>query len=131
MNKHKYYNIKILAWLLLIFLWAIYDIFLETNLLLSLIFVVWWMVLVVTTTLKYNKFWAWIKKDERIKKLALVSWSYSWFITFLTINILFWINHLNIIELSTNAIISIIMFIMILSMWIFLFIFKNKPDYEN
>lgn len=131
MSKHKYYNIKILAWLLLISLWAIYDIFLETNLLLSLIFVVWWIVLVVTTTLKYNEFWAWIKKDERIKKLALVSWSYSWFITFLTINILFWINHFNIIELSTNAIISIIMFIMILSIWIFQFIFKNKPDYEN
>ncbi|HKL43752.1 MAG TPA: hypothetical protein VJ892_00560 [Candidatus Absconditabacterales bacterium] len=131
MNKHKYYNIKILAGLLLIFLGAIYDIFLETNLLLSLIFVVGGMVLVVTTTLKYNKFGAGIKKDERIKKLALVSGSYSWFITFLTINILFWINHLNIIELSTNAIISIIMFIMILSMGIFLFIFKNKPDYEN
>jgi len=125
------YNLYIITWILLIILWIIYNILFQVNIIINIIFYVAGFSFILISTLKYNKHWTWIIKDERTLKLSLVSTSYSWFITFVSINIIFWLNYLKIINFTKECIISIIMFIMIMSLGILQLFFKKKSDYEN
>lgn len=66
-------------------------------------------------------------KDERTEKVACKSIWLSWFITFIVINIFFWIDRYTNIILTNNQIFSLLFFIMIFSVIIWKVYYNKKP----
>jgi predicted CDP-diglyceride synthetase/phosphatidate cytidylyltransferase len=126
MKKKSHYIILIFSGLLLILLGIIYQITNLSNELISLIIINVGIILVVVSVLKFNNFGAGLKQDERTRKLSLKALSYSWLITFLTINIIFWINFFNIINFTFSNGIAILLFVMIFSATGLQFIYKKR-----
>ena len=55
------------------------------------------------------------EKDERTKKLGAYGLSYSWFITFLALNLLFWIDRLHFVQLTVSSVIIILFILMLVT----------------
>lgn len=70
------------------------------------------------------------KKDERTIKLSSYAASWSWLATLITVALLFWIDYLGIYTLAVGQIISIIMFVMIITLVIFRWHFERKGDIQ-
>ncbi len=71
-----------------------------------------------------------ISHDERTKKLSARAISHSWFITFIMLNILFWIDQLEILKLTLNQGIAILMPVMLMSAALLQWLYKRKGDIE-
>ena len=56
-----------------------------------------------------------LRSDERTKKMGAKALSVSWFITFIAINILFWVDELKLIEMSAKAVLSLLLPLMLLT----------------
>lgn len=70
------------------------------------------------------------EKDERTKKLGAYGLSYSWFITFLALNLLFWIDRLHFVQLSVYSVIIILFFLMLVTAKGFQWYFLSKGDVD-
>ncbi|MFO7710657.1 MAG: hypothetical protein R6V53_02730 [Candidatus Woesearchaeota archaeon] len=55
-------------------------------------------------------------KDELTRKIADRAAAYSWVITLITLLLIFWLNHFEIVVFSVNAVITIIYVIMVATM---------------
>lgn len=69
-------------------------------------------------------------RDERTKKLATYGITYSWLLTLVLIMVLYWIDFFGLAELTAGAILSILLFFMIISANIFRWYFMQKGDVE-
>ncbi|MFA0821305.1 MAG: hypothetical protein ACC612_00235 [Methanomethylovorans sp.] len=70
------------------------------------------------------------EKDERTKKLGAYGLSYSWFITFLALNLLFWIDRLHFAQLSVSTVIFILFILMLVTAKGFQWHFLSKGDVD-
>ncbi|WP_321420125.1 hypothetical protein [uncultured Methanomethylovorans sp.] len=70
------------------------------------------------------------EKDERTKKLGAYGLSYSWLITFLALNLLFWIDRLHIVQLTVYSVIIIQFFLMLVTAKGFQWYFLSKGDVD-
>ncbi len=126
MTKEKKYTIAIISGVLLILLGSFYYFSGMASNLIGLLFINLGIILVVIKTLQFNKFGAGVKQDERTRKISTRGISYSWLTTFVFLNILFWIDVFQIINLDLSQGISLIFFVMIISAVVFKALLKNK-----
>jgi len=70
------------------------------------------------------------EKDERTKKLGAYGLSYSWFITFLALNLLFWIDRLHFVQLTVSSVIIILFILMLVTAKGFQWHFLSKGDVD-
>ena len=126
MNERKQYVITILAGLLLISLGVFYQLTDLANEIISLIFINAGTIITFIGVIKFNRFGAGLTQDERTRKLGAIALSYSWLITFVTLNIIFWIDYLEIIRLTISQGLGIMLFVMVLSAGILQWILKRK-----
>jgi len=126
MKERKQYVITILAGLLLISLGVFYQLTDLANEIISLIFINTGTIITVIGVIHFNKFGARLTQDERTRKLGAIALSYSWLITFVTLNIIFWIDYLKIIGLTISQVLGIMLFVMVLSAGILQWILKRK-----
>jgi len=115
MNKKKQYVITIIAGLLLISIGIFYHLTDLANENISFIFINVGTVMIVIGVIQFNKSGAGLSQDERTRKLGARALSYSWLITFVTLNIIFWIDFLEIIRLTISQGFGIMLFVMVLS----------------
>lgn len=87
------------------------------------------IVIVIISFLRY-RYPERYQKDERTKKLSSYAASWSWLITLVTIALLFWLLYLDIFELSATQVLSIVLFVMILTLIVFYWYFSRKGDME-
>lgn len=71
-----------------------------------------------------------LKKDERSKKISAWAASYSWILTIFALMIMFWVNKLNLIPLSTDLVIGLTYIVMVASLIIYKYYFNKKGDIE-
>jgi uncharacterized membrane protein len=70
------------------------------------------------------------EKDERTKKLGAYGLSYSWLITFLALNLLFWIDRLQFVRLTVSGVIFILFILMLATAKGFQWYFLSKGDVD-
>lgn len=70
------------------------------------------------------------RQDERTRRIGAWGLSYSWFITFITLFILFWIQYLGLITLSVQIVILFLVLEMGISARAFQWYFFKKGDVE-
>ncbi len=126
MTKEKKYTISVISGVLLLLFGSFYYFSGMASNLISLLFVNLGIILIVLTTLQFNKFGAGVKQDERTRKISTRGISYSWLTTFVFLNILFWVDVLKIINLELSQGISFVMFVMIVSAVAFKAFLKDK-----
>ena len=126
MKERKQYAITIIAGLLLIFLGLIYQLTDFANEIISLIFINAGTIITVIGVIHFNKFGERLTQDERTRMLGARALSGSWLITFVTLNIIFWIDYLEIIGLAISQVLGIMLFVMVLSAGILQWILKRK-----
>lgn len=70
------------------------------------------------------------EKDERTKKLGAYGLSYSWLITFVALNLLFWIDRLQFVQLTVSCVIFILFILMLVTAKGFQWYFLSKGDVD-
>ena len=126
MKKEKEYKTSIIAGMLLMAFGSFFYFSELASNVVSLIFINLGIILVVVKTIQLNKFGAGVVQDERTRKISTMGISYSWLITFVFLNILFWVDSLQIVSMGLNQGVSIVIFVMILSAVFFKYILKRK-----
>jgi fatty acid desaturase len=113
--------------LLLMALGFIYQTLNLAGNLISLMFINAGIIMLVISTLKYNKLGAGVEQDEMTRKISSQTLSYSWLLTFATLNIVFWLDYSDIIVLEIQPLLGFLIFLMIFSSALFKkIIFKYK-----
>lgn len=69
-----------------------------------------------------------VVKDELTRKIADRAAAYSWLITLLTLLVVFWLNHFELIEFTVNAVITITYVVMVATMVVFQRVFWLRGD---
>jgi hypothetical protein len=69
-------------------------------------------------------------RDERTKKLAAYSITYSWLLTLVLIAVLYWVEYFKLVELTAGSVLGILLFFMIVSSNVFRWYFMQKGDVE-
>lgn len=126
MKEKKQYAITIIAGLLLISFGISCQLAGFANEIISLIFANAGVIMVVVGVMRFNRHGGGLTKDERTRELGARALSYSWLITFVMLNVIFWIDYFKIIELTLSHGLGILLFIMVLSAGILQWIFKRK-----
>jgi hypothetical protein len=70
------------------------------------------------------------RQDERTKKIGAWGLSYSWFLTFITLFIFFWLQYLEVLTLSTQMVILLLVLEMAISARFFQWYFFRRGDVE-
>jgi predicted membrane channel-forming protein YqfA (hemolysin III family) len=70
------------------------------------------------------------EKDERTKKLGAYGLSYSWLITFLALNAIFWIDRLEFAQLTVSGVMFILGILMLVTAKGFQWYFLSKGDVD-
>lgn len=70
------------------------------------------------------------EQDERTRRIGAWGISYSWFVTFLSLFLLFWIDVLGVVALDVRLVLMILMLEMALSVRIFQWYFFRKGDVQ-
>lgn len=126
MKKKNEYTISIISGMFLILFGSFYYFSGMASNLIALIFINAGIILVVIKTIQLNKYGAGVNQDERTRKISNKGISYSWLITFVFLNLLFWADVLKVVNLDLSQGISLIFFVMIISTVIAKKLFKNK-----
>jgi hypothetical protein len=124
-NKYKYLINNITALILIIFGFFYYLSSLA-NSFLSLFFVSLGFFILIFNILKLNNFSAGIEQDERTKKISQISLSYSWLFSFVVLNFIFFLNYFELISFDFNALFSVMILSMIVSVLFSRMVFRNK-----
>ena len=122
----KEYMITIIAGIILVFLGIFFQVSSLAEGIIPLIFMNAGTIMIVIAVLAHNKYGAGITQDERTRAISSRALSYSWLLTFIVVNILFWINYTKVLSLSTNHTLGILLFIMTLSAGITQSLFKKR-----
>jgi len=70
------------------------------------------------------------EQDERTRRIGAWGISYSWFVTFMSLFVLFWLDVLGVVVLDVGLVLMILMLEMALSVRIFQWYFFRKGDVE-
>ena len=70
------------------------------------------------------------EKDERTKQLGAYGLSYSWLITFLALNLIFWIDRLRFAQLTVSEVVFILGILMLVTAKGFQWHFLSKGDMD-
>lgn len=127
MNKlKKEYKLTLIGGIVIILLGVLIQAFRLDNGLFSLTLINAGAVMVVIAFISHIRYGNKVVKDERTKKIGALALSYSWFISFILINILYWIDYLKIFSFSADQVLGILMFTMIFTAGIIQMYYKRK-----
>ncbi|MBD3245074.1 MAG: hypothetical protein GF335_03720 [Candidatus Moranbacteria bacterium] len=130
MSKKKKYIVLITAGLILIALGFSYQLLDLAGNLISLVFINSGVIIIVIAVLNFNHLGAGVSQDEMTRKISARALSYSWLLTFALLNILFWVDYLEILKLQTQTFLTIAIFVMLFSAVIFKKLIFNIRKYE-
>ena len=88
------------------------------------------IILVASVLIRLIKYRDLPEKDERTVKISNVALSYSWFLTLIFISVLFWVDYLDVVEMTVAEVIGAIYFVMIALALVFVRYFSWKGDVE-
>ncbi|MFO7793274.1 MAG: hypothetical protein R6W73_09920 [Candidatus Saliniplasma sp.] len=129
MEKGKKFGLYLISGTIMVLLGLFYEVVLGVNEIITIIFTSAGGVIIITTVLKYTAYGE-ITHDERTRKLGSAALSFSWFLTFILVNIIFWIDYFDLIELTVAQTIGLILFFMVLSGSVLQWIYKKKGDLD-
>lgn len=69
-----------------------------------------------------------LRGDERTRKVGAWAASYSWFMTLLTLNIIFWLDRLELVSVKTGDVLGFLILFMTFSLLFFRLVFSRKGD---
>ncbi|WP_406660131.1 hypothetical protein V7O66_09770 [Methanolobus sp. ZRKC3] len=87
-------------------------------------------VIIFVTFLRAKRYRSGPLKDERTVRIGSYGLSYSWFVSFLVLNILFWIDNMALIKLTVAQVLAIMFFVMIVTAKGFQWYLFRKGDVE-
>ncbi|MBD3249667.1 hypothetical protein GF336_06505 [Candidatus Woesearchaeota archaeon] len=122
----KDYTVTIIAGILLIFLGIFFQVSDLARGMIPLIFMNAGTILIVIAVISHNRYGAGITQDERTRALGARALSNSWLLTFVLVNVLFWIDYTKVLTLSASHILGILLFTMTLSAGIIQSILKKR-----
>lgn len=120
------YIMTIIAGIILVFLGIFFQVSNLAEGVIPLIFMNAGTILVVIAVIAHNRYGAGVTQDERTRALGARALSYSWLLTFLLVNVLYWIGYTNVIKIETSQVLGIMLFTMILSAGLFQTILKKR-----
>jgi hypothetical protein len=129
-NIKKEYRHKLALGVILMLAGMLSAAFFEVDASVSIFLIVMGTVLFVTTAFRLFRSGDLPDRDERTKKLAAYGITYSWLLTLVLITVLYWIEFLDLAELTAEATLSILLFFMIISANAFRWYFMRKGDVE-
>ena len=88
------------------------------------------IILVASVLIRLIKYRDLPEKDERTVKISNAALSYSWFLTLIFISVLFWVDYLDVVEMTVAEVIGAIYFVMIALALVFVRYFSWKGDVE-
>ncbi|MHC1564777.1 MAG: hypothetical protein ACXQS6_00430 [Candidatus Syntropharchaeales archaeon] len=88
------------------------------------------IILVASILIRLIKYRDLPEKDERTVKISNAALSYSWFLTLIFISVLFWVDYLDVVEMTVAEVIGAIYFVMIALALVFVRYFSWKGDVE-
>ena len=127
MKKAKKFSLYLIAGTILVLLGLFYEIMMDPNEILTIIFVTGGSVIILTSVLKYSTYGE-VSHDERTRRLGSAALSVSWLITFILVNVLFWIDYFELLDLTVAQNMGIILFFMVLSGAILQWLYRKKGD---
>lgn len=88
------------------------------------------IILIASILIRLIKYRDLPEKDERTVKISNAALSYSWFLTLIFISVLFWVDYLDVVEMTVAEVIGAIYFVMIALALVFVRYFSWKGDVE-
>jgi protein-S-isoprenylcysteine O-methyltransferase Ste14 len=85
------------------------------------------MIVAAVTGLRYRDE---IRSDERTKKIGAYGITYSWLLTLVLITVFFWLNYLNLVVLTVQGVLAVLLFAMVLSARFFQWHLFRKGDVD-
>jgi hypothetical protein len=129
-NLQKGYKYKLTLGAILILAGIFFTVFFKDNSSVPVILIVMGMVVFVISAFRLFRQGDLPDRDERTKKLAAYGITYSWLFTLVLITILYWVEFLDLAELTSEAILGILLFFMLISANVFRWFFMQKGDVE-
>lgn len=129
-SLQKGYKYKLTLGVILILAGILLAVFFEDNSSVPVILIVMGMVLFVISAFRLFRLGDLPDRDERTKKLAAYGITYSWLFTLVLITILYWVEFLDLAEFTSEAVLGILLFFMIISANVFRWFFMQKGDVE-
>lgn len=129
-NIFKEYYLMISIGFILLLIGILFQTFLDMNNFYSIVLLNIGAIMIVLAILYKNKYGAGIRADERDRRIGSAGVSYSWFFTFILVNVLYWIDHFLPGALTVQQVIGILMVFMIFTTIGFKEYFKRKGDIE-
>lgn len=129
MKKGKKFGLYLISGTLLILLGLFYEVMMDINEILTIVFITAGTVIIITSLLKYSAYGE-VQHDERTRKLGSAALSFSWLLTFILVNVLFWVDYFDWVELTVGQLIGVILFFMVLSGSILQWLYRKKGDLD-
>ena len=115
MKKSTQYTISIITGLLLLAFGILDTVTNLTSKVISLIFINAGIIIMAVGLIRVNQLGNGLIHDERTRKLGARAVSFSWIITFVAVNLFYWINYFKVVDLNLSQVLGLLFFIMILS----------------
>lgn len=87
-------------------------------------------IILFITFLRARRYRKGLVKDERTVKIGSYGLSYSWFVSFIVLNLLFWIDYLSMVKFTVPQVIGIMFIVMIVTAKGFQWYLFRKGDVE-
>ena len=113
MEKKKRSILTIIAGSLVVMLGIFFQVMTDYSTQIILTFINAGTIMIILGAISYQK--KGVGHDERTKKISAKALSLSWFITFIALNLLFWIDELQVFQLTAKQVLSILMPLMLLT----------------
>ncbi len=127
MEKRKKLGVNLISGAILMLLGLFYEIAMEVHTIITVIFVFTGIAIIVASVLKYTVYGE-VSHDERTRKLGSHALSFSWFLTFLALIGIFWIDYFEVIELTVQQSNTILILVMTLSAGFLQLAYRKKGD---
>jgi len=129
-SVEKIYRYKLVLGIIIMLAGIISAAFLEVEASVSIILISMGLVIFVMTAFRLFRRGDLPDRDERTKKLAAYGITYSWLLTLVLITVLYWVEFFKLAELTTEAVLGILLFFMVISANVFRWYFMQKGDVE-
>jgi hypothetical protein len=127
----KQYMMTIIAGVILVFLGIFFQVSNLAKGVIPLIFMNAGTIMIVIAVLSHNRYGVGVTQDERTRALGARALSYSWLLTFVLVNVLFWIDYTDTFTFVADHILGIILFTMVLSAGIIQSVFKQRGTIDE
>lgn len=128
-EREKEFRLKLIAGAILVLLGLFLETVMNLSQILTIIFVTTGAIIILFSALRQTAYGE-PSNDERTRRLGSAAISFSWLLTFILVNVLFWIDHFKWVKMTVGQTIGIILFFMVLSGSILQWLYRKKGDID-